>query len=104
MRFEHRMAASEQAAVVAANLLGTAAVWDALPFWWSDQAGARLQGYGLTSSRCEVVAHAGSIGERRFVGLYLDHGAVVGAVGLNSVKELRQARVLIGRERVGLTA
>jgi len=95
MRFEHRVAAFEQASVVARNLLGERANWTSLPFWWSDQAGARLQGYGLTSTELEFRTHSGSIGERRFVGVYLDRGSVVGVVGLNSPKELRQARQLI---------
>jgi NADPH-dependent 2,4-dienoyl-CoA reductase/sulfur reductase-like enzyme len=96
MRFEHRVPAVEQATVVARNLLGERASWTSLPFWWTDQAGGRLQGYGLTVSELEFTAHSGSIGERRFVGLYLDRGSVVGAVGFNSPKELRQARQLIG--------
>jgi 3-phenylpropionate/trans-cinnamate dioxygenase ferredoxin reductase subunit len=96
MRFEHRMAASEQASVVARTIMGEPAAWDSLPFWWSDQAGARLQGYGRTSSAAEVRVHSGSVRERRFVALYVEDGDVVGAVGMNSARELREARSLIG--------
>ena len=100
MRPEHRLAATEQASVVAQHIMGMDVTWDAVPFWWSDQGeGLRLQGYGWTSSSHAVCLYSRSVAERRFVALYADDSRIVGALGWNSPVALRDARAGIGTRR-----
>jgi 3-phenylpropionate/trans-cinnamate dioxygenase ferredoxin reductase component len=49
MRVEHRTVTTDHARVVARRILGEPTSYDAIPFFWSDQHGVRLQGYGVNS-------------------------------------------------------
>ncbi|MGG8410052.1 NAD(P)/FAD-dependent oxidoreductase, partial [Streptomyces sp. 12297] len=94
LRVEHRMNASEQGMVVARNILASLTVsgtgpqaYEPVPYFWSDQFGWRIQGYGVTadSRRTEVVrAEPGASDDAppTAVALYGDEERVLGAVGI----------------------
>ncbi len=95
VRVEHRMHATESGAVAAANIMGHDLELAPIPFWWSDQYAARIQAYGWPSP----VAHLwqGNLADRKAVVLYSKGDLLTGALGWNSVKQLRAARELLVR-------
>ncbi|MCB5168269.1 FAD-dependent oxidoreductase [Streptomyces bambusae] len=93
LRVEHRMNASEQGMVVARNLMASLTAsgpgrqtYEPVPYFWSDQFGWRIQGYGVTtgSTRTELVRAVPGSGDRApsVVALYGDAERVLGAVGI----------------------
>lgn len=55
MRFEQRTITTEHARVVADRLMGIDSVFEAVPYYWSDQHRVRLQGCGLVARQAESV-------------------------------------------------
>jgi len=93
VRVEHRTSASEQGAAVARHLLGELAEpLRSVPFFWTDQHGARIQVHGELPRGGELLVIEGSLEERRFVGLWCFAGRAVGVVGWNLPKAARLAR------------
>ncbi|HEY8094235.1 MAG TPA: FAD-dependent oxidoreductase [Acidimicrobiales bacterium] len=91
MRVEHWTNAAEQGAQAARNLMATAAgragaPYAPVPFFWSDQYGARLQFLGRAGPDDEVRVVNGSIEERAFVALYGRGGRLRGVLGLSRPK------------------
>jgi 3-phenylpropionate/trans-cinnamate dioxygenase ferredoxin reductase subunit len=65
------------------------------PHWfWSDQYEYNLQAVGSIEPHDEIVVR-GDVSERAFTLFYLQHGILVGAVGLNSGHDVRRAARLI---------
>lgn len=98
MRIEHRMNATEQGMAVAANLLGAGAVFDPIPFFWTDQYDTKVQVHGVIdgSFATEVLVEEAESGG--FVIAYSREGMVEGVLGWNMARALRSARSLIGRD------
>lgn len=94
-RVEHRTTAAEQARAVAWDLLGGDVSYEMIPFWWSDQYGLRLQGYGTTGGGREEFIIAGTLAGSSFAVAYGDGRRVTGVVGLNAAKATRTARELV---------
>jgi len=91
MRVEHWTNAAEQGARAARNLMAVAAgghgaPYAPVPFFWSDQYGARLQFLGRAGPDDEVQVVNGSVEERAFVALYGRHGRLRGVLGLSRPK------------------
>jgi NADPH-dependent 2,4-dienoyl-CoA reductase/sulfur reductase-like enzyme len=91
MRVEHWTNAAEQGAQAARNLMATAAgqpgaPYAPVPFFWSDQYGARLQFLGRAGPDDEVQVVNGSVEERAFVALYGRRGRLRGVLGLSRPK------------------
>jgi 3-phenylpropionate/trans-cinnamate dioxygenase ferredoxin reductase subunit len=89
--------ASEQARAVAARIAGSegAGHYDAVPWFWSDQAGVRLQIAGLTAGADEVVV----IGEPetgRFSSLCFAGGRLLGVESVGRPGDHVAARRLLG--------
>lgn len=87
MRVEHRFNASEQATAAATNLLGGDVVHDAVPYFWSEQLGVRVQVFGDPSraERAELVA--GDLASDRFAAVLRDaDDAVTACVSWNLPK------------------
>ena len=97
VRVEHWTAATEQAMLVAPNLLdpANATAYESVPFVWSDQYDDRIQIAGHPSADDDVEVLVGSIDERSFVAGYRRDGALVGVMGLNSIKPFVQYRRLL---------
>ena len=86
--------ASEQARAVAARIAGGDGGYDAVPWFWSDQAGVRLQIAGLTAGSDEVVV----IGEPetgRFSSLCFTDGRLLGVESVGRPGDHVAARRLL---------
>jgi 3-phenylpropionate/trans-cinnamate dioxygenase ferredoxin reductase subunit len=95
MRVEHRMNATEQGMAVARNLLGAGAPFAPVPYFWTDQFDTKIQAYGVFPAGAEMVVAHGELADRKFVAHYRAGGRVVGVLGWNMAKQLRQDRLLI---------
>ncbi|MBS7700465.1 MULTISPECIES: FAD-dependent oxidoreductase [unclassified Chelatococcus] len=101
LRIEHRMNATEQAGATVKNLLGAAEDFRPIPFMWSDQHDIKLQSYGIFPDDGEVEIE-GDMASGRFVALCHNQGRVVGALGWNAVKALRQSRMRLVEAMEGI--
>lgn len=95
MRLEHRMNATEQGMAVAAAVLGEGRPFAPVPYFWTDQYDARIQAYGIFPEGARLHVLDGDLGERRFVAAYLQDDVVVGVLGWNHPRRLREARRLV---------
>ena len=87
-RIEHWNNAIAQADAAASTLLRGAAdapVYAAIPFFWSDQYGCKLQLIGEPSRSDTIRVVEGALGERRFVTLFERDGLATGAFLFNSM-------------------
>ncbi|CAB3727008.1 NAD(P)/FAD-dependent oxidoreductase [Paraburkholderia rhynchosiae] len=87
MRGEQWTIAAEQGKHAALNLLAgrdNATPFSTMPYFWSDQYGARIQSMGRTDS--EVIMLRGSPESRPFIGVYRDGYRLVGVVAINAPK------------------
>lgn len=93
-RLEHWTSAAEQAAVVAAAILGERSPLATAPYWWSDQYDVKLQGVGLPHVDDDVqVVQVGP--RKRSVALYSRAGMVTGAVGFSAAAAVMRLRPLV---------
>jgi NAD(P)H-nitrite reductase large subunit len=92
LRPENRTNAIEQAAVVAANILGDERTYCPVPYFWTDQFDAKLQAHGVLSADAEVAIVDGDVANRRFVVRYEQDGRVTGVLGWNMPKQTRLRR------------
>ena len=92
MRIEHWTNANEHAAVVAADLTGTAAPRVTVPYVWSDQYGHRIQIVGRPAAGKPVLLRGG----RSTLAAYVDtDGVLVGAVAVDDPRALMACRKAI---------
>ncbi|MGI5289206.1 NAD(P)/FAD-dependent oxidoreductase [Nonomuraea polychroma] len=91
LRLENRTNATEQAQVVAANILGADRPYTPIPSFWTDQYDVKIQAHGLPSAAAEVDIAEGDPAQHRFTARYIEGGQVTGVLGWNMAK---QARVL----------
>ncbi|CCH31126.1 FAD-dependent oxidoreductase [Actinosynnema sp. NPDC047251] len=92
LRLENRTNATEQAAVVAENVLGAQRTYAPVPYFWTDQFDARIQVHGVPAAATRVTLVEGDVEARRFVALYEREGAAVAVLGWNMPKQARQHR------------
>ncbi|MEI8409141.1 MULTISPECIES: NAD(P)/FAD-dependent oxidoreductase [unclassified Kribbella] len=92
LRLENRTNATEQAACVAANIVGDPQCYTPVPYFWTDQFDAKLQVHGVPAADAEVTVAEGNIEERRFVVHYRRDDRVVGVLGWNMPKQTRLHR------------
>jgi NADPH-dependent 2,4-dienoyl-CoA reductase/sulfur reductase-like enzyme len=92
LRLENRTNATEQAACVAANILGENRSYTPIPYFWTDQFATKIQVHGLPSADAEVIVAEGGIAERRFVTHYRRDGRTVAVLGWNMPKQTRLHR------------
>lgn len=99
MRLEHWTSAAEQgaAAGVAAAFPGTAKPYGTVPYFWSDWYDSRIQFVGITKSD-EISVEIGSVESGKFVALYRLGERLVGALAVNSPREIMKVRALIARQ------
>ncbi|TCC03631.1 NAD(P)/FAD-dependent oxidoreductase [Kribbella soli] len=92
LRLENRTNATEQAACVAANILGDAQPYRPVPYFWTDQFATKIQVHGRPSEAAEVTVAEGNLDERRFVVHYRRDRRVVAVLGWNMPKQTRLHR------------
>jgi NADPH-dependent 2,4-dienoyl-CoA reductase/sulfur reductase-like enzyme len=86
LRIEHWTNANDQAMHAArALLVGTeeAGPFDPVPYFWSDQPGAKFQVVGDALPTDQMAVVEGSMADRKFVAVYGRDGVVIGALCMN---------------------
>lgn len=86
--------ANDQATVAAKVIAGTPTVYDAVPWFWSNQYDLRLQTVGLSIGYDATIVR-GDIASRSFSLVYLKNGRVIALDCVNAVKDYVQGRALI---------
>ncbi|MCC6433601.1 MAG: FAD-dependent oxidoreductase [Acidimicrobiales bacterium] len=102
MRVEHWDNAIDMGSFVARRLLAgeawdPAAVFEPVPWFWSDQYDRKLQMAGRAAGADCTVVVGGTFEERRVVVLYGRAGRLIGAFGMNRPRQIVQSRGLIAR-------
>lgn len=96
LRLESVPNAMEQARVSAANIVGNDKVYDAIPWFWSDQYDLKLQMVGFSTAADEQVMR-GDQDAHQFAVFYLKDGKLIAADAVNSAKEFMVCKQLIGK-------
>jgi 3-phenylpropionate/trans-cinnamate dioxygenase ferredoxin reductase component len=94
IRVEHWANALNQPAVAAKAMLGGDAVYDRLPYFFSDQYDLGMEYLGYADADDDVVVH-GDLGAREFVALWQRDGRVVAGMNVNVWDVTDQIRGLI---------
>ncbi|MEV0347053.1 FAD-dependent oxidoreductase [Nonomuraea sp. NPDC050680] len=92
LRLENRTNATEQAQVVAANLLGADRPYTPIPYFWTDQYDIKIQAHGLPAPAAEVTIAEGDPEQHRFAAVYREGGQITGVLGWNMPKQARLLR------------
>ncbi|MFG1606144.1 NAD(P)/FAD-dependent oxidoreductase [Actinoplanes sp. NPDC049265] len=92
VRLENRTNATEQAAAVAANILGADRPYTPVPHFWTDQFKTRIQVYGTPAPGMTVDIVDGDPASGRFVAAYRIAGRPAAVLGWNMPKQARQQR------------
>jgi hypothetical protein len=92
IRLENRTNATEQAATVAANILGDVRVHACVPYLWTDQYDAKLQVHGLPGGGAGDRVVEGDLAGRRFVVAHHRDGELVGVIGWGMPGQTRRLR------------
>jgi p-cumate 2,3-dioxygenase ferredoxin reductase component len=93
MRLENWANAQNQAIATARNMAGEPVAYDAPPWFWSDQYDANIQIVGHPGGGHEIVR--GDVETGRFTALSVRDGEVVGAVAVNSARDMSILRRLV---------
>ena len=94
MRLESVPNAIEQAKAAAANMVGGAVVYNALPWFWSDQYDVKLQTVGLHEGHDDLVIR-GDPAEKRFAVWYLKDGKALAVDAINDAASFAMGKRLI---------
>jgi 3-phenylpropionate/trans-cinnamate dioxygenase ferredoxin reductase component len=94
LRFEHWDIALHAPAVVAANVLGGSAVYDPVPYFWSEQFGRMMQYVGYHGD-AERLLLRGDPAAPRWGACWLAGGSLVAMLTVNLPRDLQQGRRLI---------
>jgi 3-phenylpropionate/trans-cinnamate dioxygenase ferredoxin reductase component len=98
VRLESVPNAVDQAKVAAANLAGKERTYAAVPWFWSDQYGLKLQMVGFSSDGDQQVLR-GDPASDRFAMFYLQDGRLVAVEAVNSPREFMAGK-LFSRRRL----
>lgn len=97
LRLESVQNANDQSRVAASNICGKPAVYDSIPWFWTDQYGIKLQAAGLSEGFDETLA----FGEldpdnpEGFTLVYLREGRMIAADCVNQAKVFMQCKRLV---------
>ena len=99
VRLESVQNANDQARVVAANMVGNAGIYDAAPWFWSDQYDIKLQMAGLNSNYDSTVTRGDPTNSENegFCVFYLRAGELVAVDSVARPKEFMAGKQLIAR-------
>ncbi|MFT4043361.1 MAG: FAD-dependent oxidoreductase [Gordonia sp. (in: high G+C Gram-positive bacteria)] len=95
IRLENRTNATDQAAAVAAAIVGSAQPYTPIPYFWTDQYDIKIQVHGVITPDADVEIVDGSLDEGRFVAAYRTNGYVTAVLGWRMPKQSRLRRQLI---------
>lgn len=94
VRVEHWQNAWKQGAAAARAMLGQAAPYDEVHWFWSDQYDANVQ-YAGFHTECDELVIRGSLKDRNFVAFYLRDGRIGAVVAVNRGRDVRRSMPLI---------
>lgn len=94
MRLESVPNAIEQAKAAGANMAGKSVIYDALPWFWSDQYDVKLQTAGLGEGADEIVVR-GDAAEKAFSVWHLKGGKILAVDAINDPASFAMGRRLI---------
>jgi len=94
IRLESVQNASDQATLVAKAITGHEGVYDAVPWFWSNQFDLRLQTVGLSAGYDQCIIR-GDPETRSFSLVYLKQGRVIALDCVNNAKDYVQGRGLV---------
>ena len=99
VRLESVQNANDQARVVAANMVGKASIYDAAPWFWSDQYDIKIQMAGLNSNYDSTVTRGDTTNSENegFCVFYLRAGELVAVDSVARPKEFMAGKQLIAR-------
>ncbi|SDE21148.1 NAD(P)/FAD-dependent oxidoreductase [Kordiimonas lacus] len=97
MRIESVQNAVDQAKVAVEHMLGNDVSYDALPWFWSDQYGLKLQIAGLSQGYDTLVTR-GNPAERSVAFFYLKDSKMIAADCIGRIAEFMNAKKLIASE------
>ncbi|WP_375207795.1 NAD(P)/FAD-dependent oxidoreductase [Hyphococcus sp.] len=91
MRLESVPNAIEQAKVAAANMAGSDVIYDALPWFWSDQYDVKLQTVGLSEGHDELIVR-GMPDVKKFSVWYFKNGGLLATDAVNDPSAFAMAK------------
>lgn len=94
IRLESVPNAVEQARIAAATLAGKPRVYDAVPWFWSDQYDLKLQMTGLSHGYDQFVLR-GSMSNKAFTAFYLKEGRLIACDAVNRAQEFMVAKRMV---------
>ena len=94
MRLESVPNAIDQAKAAAANMAGRRMVYDAVPWFWSDQYDVKLQTAGIGEGADDIVIR-GAPGEKRLAVWYLKQGRLLAVDTMNDIPSFAVGKRLI---------
>ncbi|MFI0464218.1 NAD(P)/FAD-dependent oxidoreductase [Saccharopolyspora sp. 5N102] len=94
-RLETRTNATEQALVVAENILGGDRRYSPIPYFWSDQYDTKIQVHGVIAPQARIRIAEGDPREGRFLALAEGDDRVTAAIGWNHPRGVRTARRML---------
>jgi p-cumate 2,3-dioxygenase ferredoxin reductase subunit len=97
MRVENWANAQNQAISTAKNMAGESVIYEAPPWFWSDQYDANIQIVGHPAAGEEIVR--GDISSGRFTIVSIRDGEVVGGIAVNSARDMSMLRRLIASRK-----
>jgi 3-phenylpropionate/trans-cinnamate dioxygenase ferredoxin reductase component len=95
MRLESVQNANDQGRVAAAVIAGRDAVYDAIPWFWSDQYDLKLQIAGVSAGYDEIAIRGDISKGRAFAAFYLRAGEIIAVDAVNRGKEFMAGKRLI---------
>lgn len=97
IRLESVQNANDQARTAASNICGNEKVYDAVPWFWSDQYTIKLQMAGLSTGYDQIVVRGSTAGgpEASFALFYLKEGVLIAADCVARPKEFMVSKQLI---------
>lgn len=97
MRLENWANAQNQAIATAKNIAGEAAIYEAPPWFWSDQYDANIQIVGHPGGGDEIIR--GDVANGRFTTLSIRDNEVVGGVTINAPRDMSVLRRLVASRK-----
>jgi 3-phenylpropionate/trans-cinnamate dioxygenase ferredoxin reductase subunit len=94
LRLESVQNAVDQAKTAILHMLGDETPYDALPWFWSDQYGLKLQIAGLSQGYDKLIVR-GDINERSVAFFYMKDGKIIAADCVGRIAEFMNAKKLI---------
>ena len=107
MRLESVQNAVDQAKVVASNIVGTPKVYDALPWFWSDQFHVKLQMVGLSQGYTDLVVRTEADREDCFSIWYFKNDDLLAVDAVNNGKafvlgtKFLKNNILVDKKKLG---